>query len=149
VLGAVGAVSMSRQDPAKPKELRGHWCDPHGYHRCGPLPSEVDSLDEQWLGLRKSRGISFDPDLPGFHCYGMDISLTARHAGLRSWAVDAFVWHKFRDPQGNLIESRERSPKIAARWKDGFMAEFSPAADHVERKWREFLPFQTTSWTWR
>ncbi len=149
VLGAVGAVAMEIQKSVEPKELRGHWCDPHGYHRRGPLPAEVEALDEQWLGIRQSRGLSFDPDLPGFHCYGIDISLAAREAGLKSYAIDAFVWHKYRDPQGNLITRREDSPKIAARWNEGFMAEFNPSADYVEKKWSKFIPFQTTSWTWR
>ncbi len=148
VLGAVGAVAMEIQKPLEPKELRGHWCDPHGYHRHGPLPAEVEALDEQWLGLRQSRGLSFDPDLPGFHCYGIDLSLAAREAGLKSHAIDAFVWHKYRDPQGNLITRHEDSPKIAARWKEGFMAEFNPSADYVEKKWSKFIPFQTTSWKW-
>ncbi len=149
VIGAVGAISMERQNPSRPKELRGHWCDPHGYHRIEPLPAEVEALDEQWIGVRASQGPTFDPDLPGFHCYGIDLSLTAREMGLKSYAIDAFVWHKFRDPQGNLIISREKSPKIAARWQDGFMAEFNPSADYVEKKWSKYLPFQTTSWTWR
>ncbi len=149
VVGAVGAVAFGRQDPSGVKELRGHWCDPHGYHRRGPLPAEVESLDEQWLGVRLSRGPSFDADLPGFHCYGIDLSLTAREMGMRSYAIDSFVWHKYRGTDGNLILSREHSPKIAARWDEGFMAEFNPAADYVEKKWSKYLPFQTTSWTWR
>ena len=149
VIGAVGAIAARKQEPSQPKELLGHWCDPHGYHRTGPLPAEVESLDEQWLGVRRSRGPAFDPDLPGFHCYGIDLSLTAREMGLKSYALDVFVWHKYRDSQGNLIESRDKSPKILERWKDGFMAGFNPSAHFVEKKWNKFLPFQTTSWTWR
>src|SRR6266540_1504307 len=71
---------------------------------------------------------------------------SSREAGMKSNAIDAFVWHKFRDPQGNLIACREDSPKIAARWGDGFMAEFNPSADYVEKKWSKYRPFQTTSW---
>ncbi len=149
VIGAVGALAMGPQELDRPKELRGHWCDPHGYHRLGPLPSEVQALDEQWLGVRLSRGPAFDPDLPGFHCYGIDLSLTAREGGMKSYAIDDFVWHKYRDASGNLITRREDSPKIAGRWKEGFMAEFNPSADYVEKKWSKYLPFQTTSWTWR
>ncbi|MBI4607204.1 MAG: sulfatase-like hydrolase/transferase [Planctomycetes bacterium] len=145
VLGAVGALPPAH---GSQKQLRGHWCDPSGYWRLGPLPHEVDSLDEQWLGIRKSHGLSFDPDMPGFHCYGIDLSLAARDRGLKSYAIDAFVWHKHRAPSGYLVERREDSPKIRRRWSDEFMEEFRPCADHVERKWRKFLPFQTTTWTW-
>ena len=145
VIGAVGALPPGR---GSAKELRGHWCDPSGYWRLGPLPHEVQSLDEQWLGIRKSSGLEFDPDLPGFHCYGIDLSLAARERGLKSWAIDAFVWHKHRDPSGYLVARREDSTKIRRRWSDEFMAEFTPAARYVEQKWAKYLPFQTTSWTW-
>jgi hypothetical protein len=148
VVGAVGVLPPAPGSPPQPKELRGHWCDPSGYYRLGPLPHEVQSLDEQWLGVRKERGVRFDPGLPGFHCYGIDLSLTARERGLKSYALDAFVWHKHRDARGRLIERRDQSPKIRRRWSDEFMAEFQPAADYVERKWKRHLPFQTTSWSW-
>jgi hypothetical protein len=145
VLGAVGALPPI---PGSEKQLRGHWCDPSGYYRLGPLPQEVESLDEQWLGVRRSRGVGFDPDMPGFHCYGIDLSLAARERGLASYAIDAFVWHKHRERDGHLVTRREASSKIRRRWSDEFLAEFEPAADYVEAKWRKFLPFQTTSWTW-
>lgn len=145
VLGAVGALPP---EPGKSKQLRGHWCDPSGYWRLGPLPSVVDSLDEQWLGVRKRHGIGFDPELPGFHCYGLDLSLSARSRGFKSYAIDAFVWHKHRDPSGNLVSRREDSAKIRRRWSKEFMEEFQPSADFVEQKWKHFLPFQSTSWSW-
>jgi arylsulfatase A-like enzyme len=148
VLGAVGAIP-ARENGDGPKVLKGHWCDPHGYFLHGPLPHEVESLDEQWLGLRRSSGVAFDPELPGFHCYGIDLSLSARELGRKSWAIDAFVWHKYADRRGGLIASKDDSPKIRERWSDGFMAEFNPSAEYVERKWGKFLPFQTTSWNWK
>jgi hypothetical protein len=129
--------------------LKGHWCDPSGYYRLLPLPHEVEALDEQWLGLRRSRGFGFDPGMPGFHCYGIDLSLTGRERGLKSYAIDAFVWHKFKDRRGRLIRMREDSEKIRARWSDTFQAGFEPCATFVERKWARYLPFQTTSWNWR
>jgi hypothetical protein len=145
VLGAVGALPPIH---GSAKQLRGHWCDPSGYYRLGPLPHEVQSLDEQWLGLRKRRNINFDPALPGFHCYGIDLSLAAWEKGMKSYAIDAFVWHKHRDSTGYLVARREDSAKIRRRWSDEFMAGFEPSASYVERKWKKYLPFQTTSWTW-
>ncbi len=145
VLGAVGALPPV---PGEPKELKGHWCDPSGYYNRGPLPHEVQALDEQWLGIRQSRGVRFDPRLPGFHCYGLDLSLTARDLGLRSYAIDAFVWHKYKDSDAHLVARREDSRKITQRWSEEFMAGFRPAADYVEKKWKKYLPFQTTSWSW-
>jgi arylsulfatase A-like enzyme len=145
VLGAVGALPPV---PGSSKKLRGHWCDPSGYYHVGPLPHEVDSLDEQWLGIRKSRGSNFDPDMPGFHCYGIDLSLATRNEGLKSYAIDAFVWHKHRDAKGSLIGRSHESAKILRRWSEEFMEEFQPAAEYVERKWKKFFPFQTTTWSW-
>ena len=146
VLGAVGALPPS--PTGAPKELRGHWCDPSGYHLEGPLPHEVESLDEQWLGVRKSRGVGFDPLLPGFHCYGIDLSLAARERGMKSYAIDAFVWHKYRESDGFIVSGRDDSAKIRRRWSGEFMSEFNPSADYVREKWTKYLPFQTTSWTW-
>ena len=145
VVGPVGAMGVS---PGEKKRLRGHWSDPSGYHLEGPLPHEVESLDEQLLGIRRRNGVDFDPALPGFHCYGIDLSLNAREQGRRSYALDCFAWHKFKDSEGRLVERRERSSKIKRRWGEEFMAEFGPSADYVEKKWQKYLPFQTTSWTW-
>ena len=145
VVGPVGAMGVS---PGEKKRLRGHWSDPSGYHLEGPLPHEVESLDEQLLGIRRRNDIDFDPALPGFHCYGIDLSLNAREQGRRSYALDCFAWHKFKDSEGRLVERRERSSKIKRRWGEEFMAEFGPSADYVEKKWQKYLPFQTTSWTW-
>ena len=146
--GVLGSAGVLHPMAGSEKELRGHWCDPHGYWRIGPLPHEVQALDEQWLGVRKSSGVHFDPDLPGFHCYGIDLCLTALELSRKSYAIDAFVWHKYKDSYGRLISQREDSPKIQRRWSEEFMAAFEPAAAFVETKWKKYLPFQTTSWTW-
>ena len=146
--GVIGGVGAIEPIPGQPKELKGHWCDPSGYHRVGPLPHVVQSLDEQWLGVRKKSGVTFDANLPGFHCYGIDVSLCAFDLGLKSYAIDCFVWHKYKDSDGYLIGCRDDSSKIRDRWSEEFMADFRPSADYVEEKWKKYLPFQTTSWSW-
>ena len=145
VIGAVGALAERERASSR---CSGHWCDPHGYHFIPPLPREVDSLDEMWLGVRREGRPAFDPNLPGFQCYGMDLSLTARAQGRASYAVDAFLWHKYRTGDGRAIERPEDSPSIESRWSDEFMASFLPSARYVEDKWRAQLPFRTTSWSW-
>lgn len=144
VLGAAGALA----GPAGGTELRGHWCDPHGYFRRLPLPAEVDGLDEQWLGLRRSRGLALDPDLPSFHCLGIDLPLTARDAGMKSYAIDAFVWHKWRDRDGRLIARPADSPKIAARSNPAFVSDFAASTAYIDAKWSRYKPFHATSWRW-
>jgi hypothetical protein len=55
--------------------------------------TEVTSLDEFLLILRKSSGVRFDESLKGFHMYGTDICLEAKKRGLKSYAISAFCVH--------------------------------------------------------
>ena len=56
-------------------------------------PEPVDTLDEIVLIVRQSSGLRFDTALPYFHMYGVDICLSARHAGLPCFAIPAFCVH--------------------------------------------------------
>jgi len=71
----------------------GHIKDPHGHFYWGSLPSQVISVDEHLIIVRKSAGVIFDENNPGFHCYGTDICLEARKKGFRSIVIDAPVLH--------------------------------------------------------
>lgn len=146
VLGAVGVSQVGASDPP----LHGHWADPHQTtpQYFGPLPCEVCSLDELWLGIRKSREVSFDPQLPGFHCYGIDLSLTAASRGLRSYAIDALVFHKYKNPAGARIMGKFDSPKIMQRNSPEFKAGVKSSKDYITRKWHAQLPFRSTSMMW-
>jgi len=148
--GVIGAVGVTPFEHGKEKVFCGHWCDPHppGYWRRGNLPQEVQALDEQWLGIRKSNGIQFDPTMPGFHCYGIDLSLTARKNGRKSYAIDAFVWHKYRDSRGNLVWGTEGSEKILRRSANKYKLEYKLSSDFIVTKWKKYLPFHSTSMDW-
>jgi hypothetical protein len=87
-------------------------------------PVAVDTLDEFILILRKSSGLRFDPALPSFHFYGMDICMSARKNKKKCYAISAFSVHN--TSYGYL------SP------------EFYNSYWHVRKKWREFLPIQTS-----
>ena len=56
-------------------------------------PSLARSLDEVVLILRRSSGLRFDEDLPGFHLYGTDICLEAEALGMRNYVVPCFILH--------------------------------------------------------
>lgn len=56
-------------------------------------PVPVQTLDEIILVMRKSSGLKFDENLPGFHLYGTDICQQAARKGLLSYAIDAFCIH--------------------------------------------------------
>lgn len=85
---------------------------------------EAISLDEMVLVLRRSAGLRFDEQLPGFHLYGTDICLEARQRGLRSYILPLFCIHN-----SNGIQSFP-----AAFWKGYF---------YLQRKWRGQLPLHT------
>jgi hypothetical protein len=88
--------------------------------------------------------VAFDPELPGFHCYGADLCLAARAEGRRSYVIDAPVVHKLFRPNGSLIERSDQSHKIKGRDTREFRADFRASADHVSRRWAEHLPFAST-----
>lgn len=147
VVGAVGVVGFDEPDPP----FRGHWGDFHPptlEKHFGTLPSEVISLDELWLGIRKSRGLTFDKALPGWHCYGVDLCLTAADGGRRSYAIDAFLWHKFKDRFGNRLLDPRMSDKVKFRVTPEWQAEATRSKDYVGRKWAARLPFRSTSMVW-
>lgn len=84
-------------------------------------PEVVDSLDEIVLVLKKSSGLRFDPELPHFHMYGVDICMAARDAGLASHAIPAFCVHN----TNQLLQ---------------LPAEFYECYEFVKRKWEKYLP---------
>jgi glycosyltransferase involved in cell wall biosynthesis len=84
-------------------------------------PSEVSTLDEVLLVLRRSSGLRFDEYLPGFHLYGTDICLQARRRGMKNYAISAFCIHNSNGIRWLPL----------AFWKSFF---------YVRRKWRDELP---------
>lgn len=89
-----------------------------------PLPVRVACLDELVLVLRVDSGLRFDPALPGFHLYGVDIVQAALRAGRGAWAIDAPVVHHDK-PIPSL------DPSYRAAWR------------HEKRAWRAVLPIPT------
>jgi hypothetical protein len=92
----------------------------------GPFerPVAIDTLDEFILILRKSSGLRFDSTLPHFHFYGTDICMSARKKGKKCYAISAFSVHN--TSYGPLAP------------------EFYRCYWHIKKKWKEFLPIQTS-----
>ena len=84
-------------------------------------PEPVETLDEIVLILRKSSGLRFDPDLPHFHMYGVDICLSARQAGLTNFAIPAFCVHNTHQ----ILD---------------LPSEFYLCYRFIKRKWSRYLP---------
>lgn len=87
-------------------------------------PVPIDTLDEFILILRKSSGLRFDPTLPHFHFYGTDICMAAREQKRGCYAISAFSVHN--TSYGHLAP------------------EFYRCYWHVKKRWRKYLPIQTT-----
>ena len=95
---------------------------------------EVETLDEAMLIFRKSSGLRFDPQLPGYHMYGTDICLQARSLGRKSYVISALCIHNTND-------------YALLPWA------FWTSYWFVRGKWRSQLPIHTscieiTRWCW-
>jgi hypothetical protein len=88
-------------------------------------PTQVQTLDEIVLILRKSSGLRFDERLPHFHLYGADICLAAAKKGMNSYAIPAFCIH---NTQQNLVLPRE----------------FYECCTYMKLAWKDHLPIHAT-----
>jgi glycosyltransferase involved in cell wall biosynthesis len=88
-------------------------------------PTAVWSVDELVIVLRKSSGLRFDINLPGFHLYGTDIVQSALKVGL-----GAYVFN------GPVIHNSLRCIKLGQS--------YSRAYQYMQRKWSSELPLYTT-----
>jgi hypothetical protein len=68
--------------------------DPHGVDQAqGIFPQLVDSLDENFIVLRRSAGIAPSATLRGFHLYGSDLALQARLLARTAYVIDFHLQH--------------------------------------------------------
>jgi hypothetical protein len=94
--------------------FRGHILDPNGHCYWGPLPRPVLTLDEVLIAVRKSSGLRFCEEVPGFHCYGADLCCEAVARGLRVMAIDAPLRHL---STGKIDPAYERASQwLMAKW---------------------------------
>jgi hypothetical protein len=102
------------------------WDSGLGYVNGGPfaVPVRVVSLDELALVVRRSSGVTFDPDLPNFHLYGTDIVLAAEAKGCAAYVIDVPAIHNSRSIHG-------------------LGRDYVEAYRYVTRKWRPLLPRPT------
>lgn len=62
-------------------------------HKVGVLPSKANSLDENFLLVKRSANIALSGDLSGFHLYGTDICLVAACLGYNAYVVEFSLLH--------------------------------------------------------
>ncbi len=67
---------------------------PGAQQNTGRFPIRVQSLDENFILVKRSANLCLSHDLKGFHLYGTDICLIAKILGLTAWVVDFHLYHK-------------------------------------------------------
>ena len=87
-------------------------------------PTEVQSFDELLIVMRRSSGLRFDENAPGWHMYGTDIVQTARSRGLRAYAGALPAIHN-------------------DRYHESLQSDFVECYRYMQRKWRNDLPLRT------
>jgi len=87
-------------------------------------PIQTQSLDELLLVVRRSSGLRFDENMPGFHLYGTDICLQADSRNMSSYIIPAFCIH-------NSNGIRRLPPDF---WRSYF---------YMRKKWWRELPITT------
>lgn len=84
-------------------------------------PTPVVSMDEVLLVVRRSAGVRFDDELPGFHLYAADFVLAARRRGRGCYVLDLPIIHHSRP-----VVRLDRGYRRAYRY--------------MQRKWAGSLP---------
>ena len=67
--------------------------DPHGNNNTGGFPMKVQSLDENFILVRKDANLGASSDLDGFHFYGFDLCFMAAMRGYSAYVVDFHLHH--------------------------------------------------------
>lgn len=77
--------------------------DPHGENQTkGPFPSQVMSVDENFIIINTKHNFGCSMNLKGFHLYGLDLCQNADYLGLKSYVLDFHLYHKSK---GNIDKS--------------------------------------------
>jgi hypothetical protein len=89
--------------------------DATGDHNSGVFPAKAQSLDENFILIKKEANLCLSHDLEGFHFHGTDLCQLARIVGWNAWVIDFNLYHR---SGGNFDESfYEMSRAIAKKYQ--------------------------------
>lgn len=87
-------------------------------------PLRAQSFDEVLIVMRRSAGLDWDRQLPGWHLYGTDIVTQAHARGLRAWSCALPLIHN-------------------DGYKENLDQGFGAAYAYLQRKWADRLPLRS------
>ena len=87
VLGNAGGVNIKHRGLHLTNQSGKEWHEPD-------LPLRTQTLDENFIVVKKSANLSLSADLQGFHFYGADICLVADMLGYNCYVIDFKLIHK-------------------------------------------------------
>lgn len=117
--------------------------DPHGIDRKvgGPFPVRAQTLDENFLVIKRAANLAVSAHISGFHLYGTDLCQIAQRLGYSAYVVD-FHLHHFG--AGNMDEGffaqraqfmRLIGPSSQARWITTVCTEFPLTDLAILHRW--------------
>jgi hypothetical protein len=117
VAGVAGGVW--RPQPRPRPVLAIHISDKFGSNRRrGKVPCRVESLDECFVMIRRSRPVISSYDLAGFHFYASDLCMQAELLGGSSYAIDFHIRHHGQAATGGAFRGCRR--KFVAKYRKYF-----------------------------
>ncbi len=117
--GNVGGL-YRKASPSKHRDVAVSILDRYGKRRRGDLPARVETLDENFIVMRRSRFVSGSFDLGGFHMYGPDLCMVAEILGGSTYVIDFHLRHHGAGTKGTPFqESQERFQEKYSRYFPG------------------------------
>lgn len=93
---------------------------PDGNGTIGTFPTQVESLDENFIVVKREANLCVSHDLTGYHFYGTDMCRLARILGRTAYAVDFHLLHKSKGKlDGQFFEDRKQLVKKYQRALQG------------------------------
>jgi hypothetical protein len=128
LLGNAGAINLKYKT-----QYITHGIPPFHDQRGKNFPQEVQTLDENFILIKKEANISVSSDLKGFHLYGTDICIIAKVLGYKAYVIDFHLYHKSR---GNIDQSffqlkKDLQKKYQRAFKGKFMQTVTVAKFYI------------------
>lgn len=102
-----------------PSKLALRITDGHGAnYQVGEYPERVQTLDENFLVVRRAARVGFSNDLTGFHLYGADICIAADVMGYTAYVIDFHLHHLSKGKKSDDFDACEA--RLRDKYRNAF-----------------------------